>query len=100
MIGTAPLIVKKIKCPRHFLLRPGCDPYVMEPIPGMQFLKDADAKLFNVKKWRRKKDARGQWIINRESFYQPEMSAAFIKETVYDSSVPMCQYCRRCINRI
>ena len=99
MSVQAPVFIKKIKCPRHFMLIKGCYPFVMERDPALRNIKEADAKALGVSLWRKKKDARGQWIINKASYFQPEMSAAHIRETVYDSSVGMCQMCRRCVNR-
>ena len=99
MTVQAPLFVKKIKCPRHFMLINGRNPFIMERDPSLINIKEADAKVLGVRLWRRKKDAMGQWIINKDSYFQPEMSAAHIRETVYDSTVKMCQVCRRCVNR-
>lgn len=94
---------RKIKCPRHYLLKPGHQGYFMERIPALRNIKEADAKAlakynptFKLRLWQAKKDRYGNKIKNPADYYQPEVSAAFLKETVYDYINPICQKCRRC----
>lgn len=99
MTVQAPIFIKKVKCPQHFLLRPGAEPFVMELNPAFVRVDPVDAKRIGLKLLRRKKDINGQWIMNRASYYQPELSAAYIHEKVYNSNSLICQNCRRCVNR-
>ncbi len=94
---------RKVKCPRHFLLRPGSDPFLMEPNPLMG----------NVPKWaytrwpqlRRKvykRGKHGQKVYDRSSYYQPEKSAAFYVHHVYDPKNWICaKECKgRCLEGV
>jgi hypothetical protein len=38
---------RKIKCPRHYLLKPGGTPFVMERIPALKNIKIADSIALN-----------------------------------------------------
>ena len=92
--------IQKIKCPIHFVLIAGKEPYLTEPNPAMRNIKDADAKAFGVKKMRRKKDRWGRFILDERSFIQPEFEASYFLKHVYDSKRLQCQACRRCIAKV
>ena len=96
--------VRKIKCPRHYILKPNGVPYVMERIPSLRNIKEADAialskntGMYRVKLWRPKKDRFGNKIQNFKDYYQPEVSATEMKMKVFNPLDPICNKCRRCI---
>lgn len=89
--------VHKVKCARNYVLKAGHSPFVMERIPALKNIKPADAKILGIRLWRRKKDRFGRWIQNFASFEQPEVSAAYARETIYDKTNPICAKCRRCL---
>lgn len=87
----AVMFKRKIKCPRHFLLRPGADPYQRELIPNMRTVPDwAFKKWPYLRKYRIKRDRSGTPVMNRASYYQPEISAAFAIKHIYDPKNPIC----------
>ena len=90
---------RKIKCPRHFMLKPGADPFIMEPHPLLTKVSDYAAKKYGVKRMVAKRDARGNPIRNPKSYYQPEISSAFAIEHIYDPHNYDCKVkCRgRCL---
>lgn len=96
LIDSRISVHKKIRCPRHYLLKPGHSGFVMERIPRLRFLKEADAKIFGVRIWQKKKDRFGRPIQNFGDYYQPEVSASFARETIYQPQHPICAQCRRC----
>lgn len=88
--------IRKIKCPRHFLLRPGADPFEREVIPAMAKVpKWAYDKWPNLRREKIKRDRRGVPIYNRKSYYQPDISAAFAIEHIYDPKNPICVKCQK-----
>jgi hypothetical protein len=89
----------KIKCPRHFMLKPGADPFQLEIDPKMRHVPDwAYTKWPTLKKYRYKKDKHGNKIYNPKSYYQPNVTAGFAIEHVFDPLNPICRdQCRmRC----
>lgn len=90
---------RKIKCPRHILVKPGRPPFQMERIPSLKNIKESDAKIFKLNLWRKKKDRFGRPIPNNnpKDFYQPEISAAEAKLRIYQPYSPICNKCRGCI---
>jgi hypothetical protein len=91
------LNLRKIKCPRNYVLKTGAAPFVMERIPELMFMKEADARRLGITLWRRKKDGFGRYIQNFANYDQPLIAASFAKETIYNASHPICQQCgRRC----
>lgn len=89
--------IRKIKCPRHFLVKPGKNPFLMERIPSLKNIKESDAKRLKLNLWRPKKDKNGQKIYDRNNYYQPEVSAAEVRVRVYDKTSPICMQCKRCV---
>lgn len=90
-------IKRRVYCPNYFMLKPGCEPFLMERIPALKNIKESDAKIFGIKLWKPKLDADGNKIYNRQSYYQPEISANFAKEFVYHSTDKTCMVCKRCL---
>ena len=86
-------IKKKVRCPKHYLLKPGCYPFVMIPDPALKNISDEDLKRFKLSRFKPKRDRFGQKIQDWNSYYQPEMSAAFIIEHAYDPLSPICKQC-------
>ena len=94
---TFALYKRRVRCPRHYLLKPGAEPFVMERIPSLKNIKEADAKIFGLKLWRRKKDKNGVPIQNFKSYFQPEVSAGWLKQNIYLKDNPICLQCKRCV---
>lgn len=88
---------KKIKCPRHYVIKDGLQPYVMEIDPLLKNIsRDAEIS-FGVTKWRPKRDKFGNKIINFRNFYQPEIYGSFAIHQVYDPKNIICMKCnKRC----
>lgn len=93
-----PTYIRKIKCPRHYLLKPGGIPFVMERIPSLKNIKESDAKIFKLNLWRKKKGRDGQYIQNFKDYYQPEVYASEMKLRLFDPLHPDCVRCKRCVN--
>ena len=90
---------RKVKCPRHFMLKPGRTGFIMELDPLMKNFDVETCKRFKVSKYKKKRDKRGQYMRNDKDYYQPEMSDAFFIEHVYDPMNHICKMqCRgRCL---
>lgn len=81
----------KIKCPRHFLLKPGAIPFQVEPNPLMKDVPEwAYRKWPKLRKYQVKRDRYGNPVRNNASFYQPEISRSFAIEHIYDPKNPIC----------
>ena len=89
--------IRKIDCPRHYVLKTGGVPFVMERIPALKNISEANGKALGVNLWRRKRDANGQWIQNFKDYLQPPISAAEARFRIYNSENSICDNCRRCI---
>lgn len=98
-VSRVPWLKRKIKCPRHFILKPKEDPFIREVVPELKNVSDDAVKTYKVKKTRIKRDRWGIPIRNPNSFYQPDISAAFAIEHIYDPDNHDCKYvCRgRCM---
>jgi len=94
-----PYIQHKIKCPRHFILRKGADPFLRVHDPMLNGVSDDDLKRFKISRWKIKRGANGLPIRNPESYYQPEISSTFAIEHIFDPCNFDCKYkCRgRCL---
>ncbi len=90
---------KKIRCPRHFMLKPGADPFIREKNPAMSGVSQKAVDLYGVKKTRIKLDRNGNKIRNRASFFQPQITASFAIHQIYDPKNPVCIMCKgRCVH--
>lgn len=89
------LHLRKVKCPRHYILKPGAYPFVMERNPALKNLTEGDAKFFKVNVWRRKKDKYGRFIQNFANYDQPLVAASYAKEQIYDPWHPICIQCKQ-----
>lgn len=87
---------QKILCPRHYILKPGGQPFVMERIPALKNIKPADAKALKITLYRRKKDAFGRYIQNFKDYDQPLVARSYCREFIYLENNPICFKCRRC----
>jgi hypothetical protein len=90
--------VRKIKCPRHFLLDPKQDPFERELCRDMKNVSESMAKHFGVSRYKIKRDKHGEPIRNNKAFVQPEISASFAIEHIWDPKNEICaRWCRgRC----
>lgn len=95
-----PYYKRKIKCPRHYQVIPGKSPFLLEVNPFMKDCKlsDADCKKFGIRRYKVKRDRFGNKLQDFSNYYQPEISAAFAIEQIYDPIDPICKQCRgRCL---
>lgn len=90
---------RKIRCPRHFLLKQGRTGFVMELDQLLKNFTEETCKRFKVSKWKKKRDRFGQFIRNDKDYFQPEISDTFAIEHVYDPLHRICKMqCRgRCL---
>lgn len=90
---------RKLKCPRHHLAIPGREPWQIEvnEFTKDTNMSDADCKRFGIRKWKYKRDAYGNKIPDYNNHYQPDVSAAFALEHIFDQNSPVCRKCRRCL---
>lgn len=102
---------RKIRCPRHFVLKNGKDPRTGLQFTAFKMMRNPHLK--NVPEWAFQKwpsliryvpvrDKWGRKIRDDASFYQPLQSAAFFLYQVYDPRNPICsvQCKRRCTEGI
>jgi len=91
---------RKIRCPRHFLLKGGTDPRTK--MPFYAFKMQRNPGLVNLPEWAFKKwpsllkyvpikDRFGRKVRDDNSFFQPLMSAAFFVHQVYDPKNHICK---------
>lgn len=98
--ASIPLYFRKIKCPRHYVLKTGGVPFVMEMDPRWRGkVSEWSAKQLGFSIYRRKKDKYGQWIQNFKDYYQPEINPNFAREKWFDMRNPICQKCKRCVTK-
>lgn len=78
---------------------PGKHAFKVKPNPFVKDAKlsEADCKFWGIKTWVYERDANGNKIPDYNNHYQPEISAAFAIEHVYDPIRPICQKCQRCL---
>jgi hypothetical protein len=98
--GGSLLYIRKIKCPRHFILKPGGTPFVMEPDPrwiGKISEKSAQEIGFSI--YRRKKDKWGQWIRNMKDYWQPEINPNLARERWFSPTNYICNKCKLCVTK-
>jgi len=97
-IGATVRYIRSIKCPRHYILKPGGVPFLMERNPKLKNISVANAKSLGIILWRRKRDKFGRWIQNFKDYHQPDISAAEARLRIYDKNNPICAGCRRCVS--
>ena len=98
----------KVKCPINYMLKPGCDPF--KRIPNKRWANVSDRRVqelnerynIKIKRWIYARDSQGNKIQDRNSYYQPEVSKAYIVEHVYDPLNPICKLqCKgRCLRGV
>lgn len=97
-LKTGGLLHRKIKCPRHYILKRGGIPFVMERKPSLKNISEANAKSLGINLWRRKKDPKtGQYIQNFADYHQPVISAAECRLRIYEATNYICSKCRLCV---
>lgn len=84
-------IIRKIKCPRHFILKPGCPPFLMKPNPLLKHVSERAIKEFKLRRFVVARDRHGMKIYDRRSYIQPEVSAKFALEHIWDPLNPICK---------
>lgn len=90
------LAIKKIKCPIHHVVKPGCYAWKTKPNPLLKNISNEMAKRFGIRKWVHELDAYGRKIPDYNNHYQPIISAAYAREHIYCNDNPICLKCRRC----
>jgi hypothetical protein len=92
---------RKIKCPRHFIGKPGKSPWKLRPNPFfMNLPKWAWEKWPNLRKYIPIRDKWGNKVRDDKNFYQPFISASFAVHQIYDPKNPICQKCNvKCTRR-
>jgi hypothetical protein len=91
-------VIRKIKCPRHYILKPGGTPFVMEQDPRWyKKVSEKTAREVGFSTLRRKKDRYGRWIQNFQDYWQPEISPNMAREKWFYPGHPICRSCKRCI---
>ncbi len=83
-------ILRKIRCPRHWLLIPGKKRYVSEINPRYSKLPKWAFKKWNIPIERPKRDKFGRPIPNYKNYFQPFILASEAIERVYDPLNPVC----------
>lgn len=92
------MIKHKVKCPRHFILKPGHDPYLREISPAFRKLPKWAFKKWDLPTHRMKVDRQGKPLINYNNFHQPLVTGAWAIEHCYDPLNWICigQCKKRC----
>ena len=97
-----PTYVRKIQCPRHYLVDPKEDIFLREPVPELKNVSGYVCTQYKIKKTRIKRDAWGNKMIDWPKMYdlrrkgkvlQPFITAAFAIEHIYDPLNPICHQC-------
>lgn len=93
------MYVRKIRCPRHHILKPGKLAFQIEPNPFTVDTKMSDemCRKFGIRKWKYKRDRFGNKIPDYKNHYQPQISAAFALERIFDQHNLVCQKCKKCL---
>jgi len=101
-----PTYVRKIQCPRHYLIDPREDIFLREPVPLLKDVSNSVCTEYKINKMRIKRDAWGNKLIDWKKMYalkaqgkvmQPMVTASFAIENIYDPLHPICQACNfRC----
>lgn len=100
-----------IKCPRNYVLKPGCQPFKVKPHPHLKncsLVKGNEAREYDfaiggqkikLRNWVYIKDKFGNKIQDFNNYIQPEISAAEAIERIYDPLNPICsEQCKhRCL---
>ncbi len=91
--------LRKIKCPIHYVLKPGGKPFVLVRNPLLKNFTEGDARVGGFNLWIKKKDRFGRPIPNWSDYYQPEISASFAREKIFTAENPICLKCKRCFTK-
>jgi len=88
--------VRKIKCPKHFILKPGYPPFEVVPNPLLKEVSEHAIREFGLRRYITKRDRYGRPVQRRESYVQPEVTAAWAIEHCYDPNNWICvQQCKK-----
>jgi len=98
-----PTYIRKIQCPRHYLIDPREDIFLREPAPLLQNVSASVCIKYKINKMRIKRDAWGNKLIDWKKMYalraagkvlQPMVTASFAIENIYDPLHPICNQCQ------
>lgn len=110
-VGTG--VVRKIECPRHFLISPAIDVYKREVVPELKNVSDSLVRSGRARKTRIVRDAFGNPVLDWKKIYdhkrkcdgkvlQPLVTSKFAIEHIYDPKNPICilQCKKRCFRGV
>lgn len=101
----APYVKRMIKCPGHFLIPPKVDVYLREPVSWLKEVSnfvEVRGQKIKIKKDRIRRDKYGSKMVDWRKIYklrdagivsQPDVSAAWVIENIYDPMSELCQLC-------
>jgi len=94
-----PYVKRMVRCPQHYLVDPKQDLYEREIDPNLRGVSKDAVKSFGINRFRKKRDAYGYPVWNKKAIiFQPEKSAAYLIEHVYDPASHICIRCGgRCL---
>jgi hypothetical protein len=84
-------VIRKIKCPKHFALKPGCAPFEMVPNPLLKRVSERAVREWKLRTMVPKRDKYGNKTYDRKNYYQPFVSAAWAVEHCWDPLNPICK---------
>lgn len=97
----APQVVRKIQCPRHFLIHPSVDVYKKEIVPEFKNVSDYLVREGKARKTRTVKDKLGRPVVDWKKVYehkrkgngkvlQPFVTCKWAIENIYDPKHWIC----------
>ncbi len=100
--------MRKMKCPRHFLIHPSIDIYKREIVPELKNVSKSLLSSGRARNTRIARDKFGNKVLDWKKIYaleregngmvrQPEITGAFAIEHIWDPKHPICKMCNgRC----
>jgi len=98
-----PTYVRKIQCPRHYLIDPREDIFLREPVPLLKDVSNSVCAEYKINKTRIQRDRWGNKLVDWKKMYelkakgkvmQPMITASFAIENIYDPMNPVCHVCK------
>ena len=86
-----PTVIRKIKCPKQYQLKPGHCPYVQVPNPLLKNVSERAIVEHGLHRTIAKRDQFGEKVVDWSSFHQPEVTAAWAVEHCWDPLNPICK---------
>jgi hypothetical protein len=73
------------------MLKAGCNPFLMKPNPLLKYVSERAIREFKLRRFVVAKDRFGKKLYDKRSYVQPEISAAFALEHIWDPLNPICK---------